>query len=77
MFKKSKLKNQIKKCIAEITLLEAKRSRSQSAIVRAILEPKDPDEQDVEFFNKYTSQIDEIRNHMYELQKEVDILDAK
>ena len=45
MFKKSKLRKGIKKCKDEITLLESKRSRSQSAIVQAILEQRDPDEE--------------------------------
>ena len=52
MFKKSKLRKGIKKCKDEITLLESKRSRSQSAIVQAILEQRDPDEEEVEFFNQ-------------------------
>lgn len=74
MFKKSKLKKGIKKCKDEITLLESKRARSQSAIVQAILEQRDPNEEDVVFFNQYTSKIEDARNHMYELQRELDSL---
>ena len=77
MFKKSKLRKGIKKCKDEITLLESKRSRSQSAIVQAILEQRDPDEEEVEFFNQYTAKINEVRNNMYALQRELDNLEYR
>ena len=54
-----------------------KRSRSQSAIVQAILEQRDPDEEEVEFFNQYTAKIDEVRNNMYALQRELDNLEYR
>lgn len=76
MFKKMKFKKAIKTCKNEIDFLESKRSRSQSALVQAILQHKDPDETDVEFFNKYTAQIDETRERMHALQRELDELDA-
>ena len=67
----------LSKCKDEITLLESKRSRSQSAIVQAILEQRDPDEEEVEFFNQYTAKIDEVRNNMYALQRELDNLEYR
>ena len=48
-----------------------KRSRSQSALVQAILLQEQPDEMDVEWFNKYTGEITACRNHMIELQKKL------
>ncbi|MDO4562829.1 MAG: hypothetical protein Q4C12_03240 [Clostridia bacterium] len=57
----------IKKIKKEIDEIERKRSRSQSALVQAILTHSDPDEQDVEFFNMYTAQIEQLRHKMAEL----------
>lgn len=68
MFPKMKITRQIKALEKQITEIETKRSRSQSALVQAILESKDPNEDDVEFFNRYTSQIDEIRNQIRDLK---------
>ncbi|MEG1981843.1 MAG: hypothetical protein RR073_04975 [Clostridia bacterium] len=64
MFEKMKLKSQIKELKKVIEETEAKRSRSQSALVAAILDSREPDEQDVEFFNKYTATIDETREEL-------------
>ena len=61
MFKKMKLKSEINKLKKEIVNLESKRARSQSALVANILQKKEPDEKDVEFFNMYSKLIDEIR----------------
>lgn len=61
MFKKMKLNGEIKRLRQDIVDLENKRSRSQSALVAAILEQKEPNETDVEFFNNYSKQIDEVR----------------
>lgn len=68
MFEKMKLKSQIKKLKLEIISLENKRARSQSALVANILQKKEPDEKDVEFFNAYSKEIDDIRSLI--LQKE-------
>ena len=69
MSSKGQLKREIKKCRLTI---ERKRSRSQSALVQAILLQEEPNEMDVEWFNKYTGEITACRNHMIELQKELD-----
>ncbi len=68
MSSKGQLKREIKKCRLTIEEIERKRSRSQSALVQAILLQEEPNEMDVEWFNKYTGE----RNHMIELQKELD-----
>ncbi|MCR5121667.1 MAG: hypothetical protein K6B74_04530 [Ruminococcus sp.] len=74
MSEKSKLKKEIKVCRQTIEEIERKRARSQSALVQAILLQEEPDERDVEWFNKYTGEITACRNHMIELQKKLNSL---
>ena len=71
---KQKLKREIKICMQTIEEIERKRSRSQSALVQAVLLQETPDERDVEWFNKYTGEITACRNHMIELQKKLNSL---
>lgn len=71
---KRKLKKEIKLCMQTIQEIERKRSRSQSALVQAVLLQETPDERDVEWFNKYTGEITACRNHMIELQKKLNSL---
>ena len=63
MFEQKKYKQEIKRCRATIEEIERKRSRSQSALVQAILLQEEPNEADVEWFNKYTGEISACRNH--------------
>ncbi len=74
MSEKRKLKKEIKICRQTIEEIERKRSRSQSALVQAVLLQEEPDEMDVEWFNKYTGEITACRNHMIELQKKLNSL---
>ncbi len=74
MFEKNKLKKEILKCKKTIEEIERKRSRSQSAVVQSIILQEEPNEADVEWFNKYTGEITACRNHMVELQKKLDSL---
>lgn len=74
MNEKRRLKKEIKRCRLTIEEIERKRSRSQSAPVQAILLQEEPNEMDVEWFNKYTGEITACRNHMIELQKKLDSL---
>ncbi|MBR1562587.1 MAG: hypothetical protein IJ871_06225 [Ruminococcus sp.] len=74
MSEKRKLKKEIKLCMQTIQEIERKRSRSQSALVQAILLQEEPNENDVEWFNKYTGEITSCRNHMIELQKKLNSL---
>lgn len=68
---KRKIKKEIKVCMQTIEEIERKRSRSQSALVQAVLLQETPEESDVEWFNKYTGEITACRNHMIELQKKL------
>ena len=72
MFEEKKYKKEIKRCRATIEEIERKRSRSQSALVQAILLQEEPNEADVEWFNKYTGEITACRNHMTDTQKKLD-----
>ena len=74
MFKKSKLKKDIKKSKKTIEVLEKKRARSQAALVEAILSQKSPDDSDVEYFNRFTGLIEAERNRMHNLMKELENL---
>ena len=74
MSEKSKLKKEINICKKTIVEIERRRQRSQSALVQAILLQEEPNEADVEWFNKYTGEITACRNHMIELQKKLNSL---
>ncbi|HOA84398.1 MAG TPA: hypothetical protein PKN17_00015 [Bacillota bacterium] len=74
MFKKLKLKRKIKTYKAQIEILEKKRARSQAALVEAILTHTTPSDTDVDYFNNYTSQINEIRKRLQEIQAQLEEL---
>ena len=66
-FEKIRLKREIKKSRRMIELLEQKRSRSQAALVEAILTHRTPADDDVDFFNMYTERINAEREKMHAL----------
>ena len=74
MFKKMKLKKEIENCKKAIEALEQKRTRSQAALVEAILMKTEPKDDDVDFFNKFTEQIEAERNRLHNLMKELEAL---
>ena len=74
MFQKSKLKKAIKNSQKRIALLEQKRARSQAALVEAILRQTDPADDDVEYFNQFTEQIEQERNRMHDMMRLLDEL---
>ncbi len=74
MFRKIKLKKQIRACIREINLMEQRRSRSQAALVSAILTGTTPADDDVDYFNRYTAQINETRDRLHQLQQDYETL---
>ena len=76
MFDKVKLKRSIKQKQQKILELEQKRSRSQAALVTAILSNTTPSDEDVDFFNRYTNQIEETRAEMHEIQAKFEKLKA-
>ena len=77
MFKKSQLKKGIKRSKKTIATLEHKRTRSQAALVEAILTHQSPDDSDVEYFNRFTELIEAERNRMHDLMKQLEELSEK
>lgn len=74
MFKKMQLRHAIKKSKRIILALEQKRSRSQAALVEAILTHTTPQDTDVDFFNMYTERINAERDKMHRLTDELNKL---
>jgi hypothetical protein len=74
MREKRILNKKIAQCKACIEELEQKRSRSQAALITAILSNTTPDDEDVEYFNKFTSEIDAQRELMRALIAELESL---
>lgn len=70
-FERLKCKAIVKKYMKNIDIIEKKRARSQSALVKAILLQEQPDPEDVKWFNKYTDEIDGIREKMSEIQNKI------
>lgn len=71
MFEKFKIRKQIKVIRQRIGFLEQKRARSQAALVDAILRKVDPADEDVEYFNQFTGEIDRLRTEMHELENQL------
>ncbi len=71
MFEKYKIRKQIKVIRQRIAFLEQKRARSQAALVDAILKKVDPNDEDVEYFNQFTGEIERLRTEMHELEAEL------
>ena len=74
MLQKSKLKKAINGSRKKIAMLEQKRTRSQAALVYALLNHTTPADADIEYFNQFTVQIENERKHMHELMAELEKL---
>jgi hypothetical protein len=72
MFKKARLKRAIKRSKKQIAQLEQRRTRSQAALMEAILQHTSPDDRDVDFFNYFTTRIDEERGRLRQLMEELE-----
>ena len=75
MFEKSKLKKAIKQSKERIAEIEQKRTRSQAALVEAILRHAEPNDRDVDYFNMFTAEIDKERENLHRLSKELEELE--
>ena len=71
MFEKLKLRRKIRKLKIQIEELEKKRARSQSALVDAILSNSIPEDQDVDYFNRYSERINSDRERIRELERKL------
>ena len=77
MFRKRKLRKQIKLSKDTIAGLEQKRSRSQAALVSALLKNDIPNDVDVDYFNRFSDMIDREREHLRALTEEYEALAKK
>ena len=74
MLQKSKIKKAINASRKKILMLEQKRTRSQAALVYALLNHTTPNDADIQYFNDYTVQIENERAHMHELMAQLEQL---
>lgn len=74
MAKKRDLKKAIEESESEITALEQKLSRSQSALMRAMITGKKASKEDEEYFKVFSALIDQEREHLRQLYAELDAL---
>lgn len=72
--RKRELKRKIGDSEREIIDLERRRTRSQSAIMEAIINERTPDDSDKEYFKVFTSLIEVERNNLRKLREELDNL---
>ena len=71
MSRKSELIKAIGDSESEIEALEKKRSRSQPALMNAILNGTQPDPADTEYFRVFSALIDSERENLRNLMKEL------
>ena len=74
MSKKSDLKKAILESEKEIDELERKCSRSQTALLKSILNNVEINEQDAQYFRIYTSLIEVERENLRKLKEELNSL---
>lgn len=77
MSKKADIKKQIENSRNEIEELEKKRNRSQSALLQAFLEHRNPNETETEYFKVYSQLIELERDHLRKLLVELSKVDKK
>lgn len=73
--KKNQLKKEIEKSREEIENLEHKLSRSQVAIIEAIITQKKPSDTDIDYFRTYAQLIEVERENLQSLTAELKELD--
>ena len=71
MTKRRQLIRAIEDCSEEIEMLELKRMRSQSALLDALLEHREPLEVDREYYRIYSALIVKEREKLLTLKKEL------
>lgn len=74
MSKKRELAREIRILAGEIKGLEIKRSRSQAALIEALINKKDPEPIDLEYFRTFTAQIDVKRDRLKDVTKDLEAL---
>lgn len=58
----------------EIKLIEIKRSRSQSALIEALISRKEPSEEEMQYFRTYNAEIEVKREQMAKIVDQLEKL---
>lgn len=74
MSKKKEIAKEIHILEEEIKLLEVKRSRSQAALIEALISRQVPDEEEMQFFRTFTADIEVKREQLLKLMKQLEQL---
>lgn len=74
MSMKKEIARQIQIIEAEIKELEIKRSRSQAALIEALISRRTPEESEMRFFRQYTADIEVKRDQLAILNKRLESL---
>lgn len=74
MSQRSKMAKELHTLEEEIKLLEIKRSRSQAALIEALISRQTPREEDVQFFRTFTAEIEVKREQLQQLTKRIEHL---
>lgn len=74
MSMKREIARQIQIIEAEIKELEAKRARSQAALIEALISRRTPEESEMRFFRQYTADIEVKREQLSILTKRLESL---
>ena len=77
MSRKSKIKKEIDEIEREIEALERKRERSQIAVMRAMIAGTKPSPEDEQYFEVFSSLIDQERENLRRLYAELNEINKK
>ncbi len=69
---KREIAREIRVIEEEIQMLEIKRSRSQAALIEAMISKKEPNAEDVEYFRAFTAEIEVKRTRLQKLIGELE-----
>lgn len=72
MSKQKELEREIRMLEEEIKILEIKRSRSQAALIEALISRQNPDEEEMQFFRTFTADIEVKRERMNALKAQLE-----
>lgn len=74
MSRRNKLAKELHFLEEEIKFLEIKRSRSQAALIEALISRSQPNDDDVQFFRTFTAEIEVKREQIRQLTSEIEKL---
>lgn len=77
MSEKKNLAKEIQMLDEEIKLLEIKRSRSQAALIEALIKKEEPSDDEVRFFRTYSAEIEIKREQLAKLTQQLEKLQQR